>query len=525
VPAVLALPQTEVPNLFATFDKTLPTGKTVHVSGFPVAGGNFLGTLNGTTPLTASYCVNINQELHLTTYRQASVSYDGKTYSAAVPNAGAISWLLTQFGQTAKTPEEQDALQAAIWRAEYGAGFQLDGVDNDNNLYPINATIAPLYRNYLAALGNHTAPVDSVTWISPGANPDYYATRGQGLAALEVTPDVAVSRLAWVPVRPGIDTASKVSFQIDSQGYAGQVRLTLYQSSDGVKGDAVLASTLATVRADSATPGQMAITRAPVHGPNPFAANVPNFLILEVQPVAPVHEANKANNVTTLQVAEPQPLSVELEGAAPLANTRAERVALWLAGNSVSIRLAATRFRVPASAIAGTIAWEALFNVATIRTYQGPGKVHPISNQLGLPSAAEQVEQLGLMPKVNLLARQRLVQIPYSAIQYIGAILDSYALAAERAGSTANIRNNPGVLVTFYNGVAKEAPRSAVTPYYETALFSGKTWILPLNATSWFRYSINVLHNDTYSPDPNPTSMGSWVQANVGWLGQAVGMP
>jgi hypothetical protein len=186
LPATLVLPQTDVPSFWATFNLTEPNGQTVQITR-EVAGGNFLGTLDGTTPLTASYCVSIDLDIFLTTYDNATVTNDGTIYGSAVPQAGAISWILTNLGPAATTPEQQDALQAAIWRTEYGIGFQLDGVDNNHFEPPINATIAPIYQADLAALGNNAAPVGTVAWISPGANPYSPSSEGQGLVALTGT--------------------------------------------------------------------------------------------------------------------------------------------------------------------------------------------------------------------------------------------------------------------------------------------------------------------------------------------------
>jgi hypothetical protein len=187
--ATLVFPQTSLPTFTATFNKTLSDGSTVLVSGAPVSGGNFLGMLNGNVPLTASYCVDINQTLFPNnTYANATVTSDGTAYGAAVPHADAISWLVTHLGPTATTPEQQDALQAAIWRTEYGDGFQLDNVDNDNGAPSINSTIAPIYKADLAALGTNTAPVSAVTWISPGANPGLPPSQGQALVALTGPP-------------------------------------------------------------------------------------------------------------------------------------------------------------------------------------------------------------------------------------------------------------------------------------------------------------------------------------------------
>jgi hypothetical protein len=183
VPTTLVLPETSVPNFTATFNMTEPDGTVVQVSSQPGAGGNFLGTLTGGIPLTASYCVNLNLNLFTnTTYSHAVVTTDGTTYGNPLPQAGAISWLIVNLAPSAVTPVEQDALQAAIWRTEYADGFQLDGVDNMNGAPEFNAEIAPIYLADLAALGSNTAPVGKVDWISPGTNPDM--TTGQGLAAL-----------------------------------------------------------------------------------------------------------------------------------------------------------------------------------------------------------------------------------------------------------------------------------------------------------------------------------------------------
>ena len=81
---------------------------------------------------------------------------------------------------------QQDALQAAIWRVEYGNSFQLDGVDNSTPASdPFNAMIASTYQADLAALGNNTAPVGSVLWISPGSSVN--TTQGQGVVATTLT--------------------------------------------------------------------------------------------------------------------------------------------------------------------------------------------------------------------------------------------------------------------------------------------------------------------------------------------------
>jgi hypothetical protein len=216
LPATLVIPWTSVPTFMATFQVTTPDGHSVQGTHKPVVGGNFLGTLlnfgtNGNTQLKASYCVRIDQTIYVPmTYNQATVASDGTVYGTSVPNAGAVSWLLTHFGATATTPEQQDALQAAIWRTEYGKGFEFDGVDNNSALSGINATIAPIYKAELAALGNNTAPVSSVFWIEPGANPD--SSPGQGLVA---------SNLPLNPVTLG-DLSPKL-WMVNQPGYNGTI--------------------------------------------------------------------------------------------------------------------------------------------------------------------------------------------------------------------------------------------------------------------------------------------------------------
>jgi hypothetical protein len=153
---------------------------TVDQNDTGVAGGNFLGTI-GSTSLSASYCVSIDLGIEApATYSDASLANDGTVNGISVPNAGAISWLLTNLGPTATTPVQQDALQAAIWRTEYGNGFQLDGVDNTNYAPDFNLAIASTYQADLAALGNNTAPVGNVLWITPEAD----TGQAQGLVAL-----------------------------------------------------------------------------------------------------------------------------------------------------------------------------------------------------------------------------------------------------------------------------------------------------------------------------------------------------
>src|SRR5205085_4104396 len=75
-------------------------------------------SLHDALPISLDITANFDFFGGSASYPNATVTADGTTYGSAVPNAGAISWLVTNIGPTATTPEQQDALQAAIWRTE-----------------------------------------------------------------------------------------------------------------------------------------------------------------------------------------------------------------------------------------------------------------------------------------------------------------------------------------------------------------------------------------------------------------------
>jgi hypothetical protein len=168
------------------------------------------------------------------------VDGNGTVYATDVPNAGEISWLLTNIAPTATTADEQAALQAAIWRTEYGDGFELDGVDN-NNYAPDNSTIAPIYQADLFAANGNTAPTDDEFWITTGPNPDTSA--GQGLVAMAVASATNTTvtsspnpsyvgqsvKFTATVANAGADSAGtptgSVQFQIDGSNYRAPVAL------------------------------------------------------------------------------------------------------------------------------------------------------------------------------------------------------------------------------------------------------------------------------------------------------------
>jgi len=178
VPAILVLPITSVPAFTAAI--TLPGAPGFNtIPSVPVAGGNFLGTYN-TTPLSSSY--GLSPQLGIlvgTSYYSASETNTGTIYGAAVPNAGGIAWLLAHYGPTATTGIEQSALQAAIWRTEFGNNFALDSTND--------STLIADYEADLKALGNHTLPVSDVMWITPDSAETLGTSQAEGLVALPQT--------------------------------------------------------------------------------------------------------------------------------------------------------------------------------------------------------------------------------------------------------------------------------------------------------------------------------------------------
>ncbi len=248
----LKLPTTNIPEFSATY----VLGGEITPS--TLGGGNFLGTLNA-TPLSATYCLNTNLGIGVpATFSAATVTHDATVWGQTVPHAGAISWLLTNIGPTATTPEQQDALQAAIWHVEYGTtltqsgGFQLDGADNTRGAFIEGgynaAKLVSDYKADLALLGSKTSPISNVLWITPNPDSGYPPTRGngsaQGLVALAASPRDMTKATVTSSLNPAVfgrplsfkatvaDTTTpgrtptgSVQFQIDGKNYGKPVPL------------------------------------------------------------------------------------------------------------------------------------------------------------------------------------------------------------------------------------------------------------------------------------------------------------
>lgn len=114
------------------------------------------------TPLPFMYCVEFFTDIYVPGTYNVTYGRDGVVHGYVVPNAGKIAWLLDHFGASATTQDLQEGLQAAIWKQIYGAAFNVAPTSAGTG-----AGILAAYNADIAALGNNSAPVGDLLWISP----------------------------------------------------------------------------------------------------------------------------------------------------------------------------------------------------------------------------------------------------------------------------------------------------------------------------------------------------------------------
>jgi hypothetical protein len=188
-------------------------------------------------------------------------------------------------------------------------------------------------------------------------------------------------------------------------------------------------------------------------------------------------------------------ISFELEGEATNGATPKQKVKNWIKSNLALIENAESTWRVDKRAIAGTIIWEALENVRTSVRAVGPGKFHfkdtIIPYKEGEPISKE-TEDLGYLPKQTMESRKGILKTTDGSINYIGAILR--AIADTASGYGYDIRCDPPILCTFYNG-----------------------------------FHIQKIEDDlkakkNHEPlQPSPDMMGNWVKQNLSFIEECVG--
>ena len=346
------------------------------------------------------------------------------------------------------------------------------------------------HRRYNADSGS-TALGNDTRWL----------TGAYSLTVTSGSRDLSVVDAQWMDLSVTKSApAAPIRVRVGSTWFTGSAMIRFYQSSDATldRGtDLELHSKTIQVTGQASQPLNLSLSSPPK------SATPVNYILVAIDAGSSVVESNTTNNVFALKIIEPGALSFELQSAAPLAKSRLDRVELWLRKHRSVIRREAGRREVSAAAIAGVIAWEALFNVKSGEgpASHGPGKVH--SFEISGQSLAVSVEEMGYVANLTWLDRKAKLRTVPGAVDYIGAILDAFSDIAESEGSQANIRGNAGVLATLYHGISPKG-----TP------------IRLENARAYFRDKVAA--GDTYSPSPFP-ELGGWVHANILFLQRGLG--
>jgi len=147
------------------------------------AAGNVTGShgvINGQAfTFSQTFCVDLYDDIYLNTTYSATYTPTGIVKGVTVNNAGEIAWLVVNLGPFDTTTAQNEGLQAAIWSVEYPGLFTFLPGSN-------NAAVDAAYSADLSALGNNSAPVNSVAWMTP-VNSN--GTNAQAQVVLAVTPE------------------------------------------------------------------------------------------------------------------------------------------------------------------------------------------------------------------------------------------------------------------------------------------------------------------------------------------------
>lgn len=227
-----------------------------------------------------------------------------------------------------------------------------------------------------------------------------------------------------------------------------------------------------------------------------------------------------------LTIQEPHPLSFELQHEAPLANTRKDRVQLWVRRHLKAILKEAEENEIACEMIVAPIAWEALENVreSSFRA-SGPGKVHASDSvfDAAIKSAdrgigvARQVEDLGLLPIRSVHDRFDCLKSSEESIKYIAAIMGSYIRIAKDVYSAEGKavpfdgphKDNTPLLCNFFQGL-----KPAVLGFHMDLL----------NCRIYFESKAKSGGAYQIRQDPK-VSMDAWAQANINYLKLVISDP
>lgn len=313
--------------------------------------------------------------------------------------------------------------------------------------------------------------------------------------------DIDLLRASWNGISfSDASPGARIQLQMSVTAYTGNAKVRFYQSENSVHNPAVdklLDEQTIRLSSSGNQNVEVILHKTPIEGSRP------KFIHIVIDPDEQIADVDRTNNRFALAVSEPGALSFELESESPIANTRLERVQLWLHKYKTLISSQATTRRIAAEAIAGAIAWEAINNVKTptVAVY-GPGKVHP--TELSGEAVSEAVERLGYVPNITFASRVFKLRTVAGSIEYIGAIMYAYSQASLRAGSKANIANKPGILTTLYQGIRDPNNGNAD---------------VRLDSTVDTYFNFKVRNGDSYLPNAR---MGTWVEDHFQRLRDAI---
>ncbi len=122
------------------------------------------------------YCVDLYTNVNVpATYDATTVTTNGVVHGSTLNNLGLVTSLLAQFAATATTPDQQGALQAAIWHEIYfnvpGRGVDYAGSNQAD------------YNRYVAAAWDDPSGVSEFVWMTPNSPGSGNSYGYQGLVA------------------------------------------------------------------------------------------------------------------------------------------------------------------------------------------------------------------------------------------------------------------------------------------------------------------------------------------------------
>ncbi|HEY7329956.1 MAG TPA: PEP-CTERM sorting domain-containing protein [Gemmataceae bacterium] len=151
---------------------------TYNGNNFTSPIGNWTGTF-GSQNLAYIYCVDLAGQIQVPGTYNATATNNGTIFgnSNPIPNVGVVAALLDKYAAAdtgASRVDQSAALQAAVWKTEFGSQFSF-------NLGAQSSAFQSAYNTYIAyANTNPSGNIGNYQWLSPY---DSNGNSTQGLAA------------------------------------------------------------------------------------------------------------------------------------------------------------------------------------------------------------------------------------------------------------------------------------------------------------------------------------------------------